>query len=302
MINTKVVNFVNKYKERIDLAIAQELANRLTEVKAISPHLVPILSAMQELSSGGKRLRGLLTILGYQLAGQKVDKEIIKAAAVMEIFHLGLLIQDDVMDEDHLRRGVKTIHSRYTDRRVGESVGMLAGDYTFGWGMETLSGLSLPPKRVNAGMAIWGKYFTRVGYGQTLDVIDIADDRTILQILAIKSGEYSCVLPLVIGATLGGGENNLLERLRSYAMELGWVFQLRDDWLGMYGESIKTGKPAGEQEAKGKKTFATMYGKERTESAIKEHLMIGKDILRGFSSKYGEVMNELLEWMATREN
>lgn len=282
-----LLDFIGKYKERVDQGIATELEKRLQEVRIISPHLVPVLQAMQELSVGGKRLRAMLTILGYELAGRKVDDEVIKAAVVMEIFHLGLLIQDDFMDRDLVRRGVKTLIARYEDPHTGNFISMLAGDYTFGWGIENLSALKLPAKRVNSAMAVWGKYFTRVGYGQTLDGLDIADDETILKILAIKSGEYSCVLPLLLGATLGGASKDLLSNLEKYGMELGWVFQLRDDWLGYDKDMAKEGK----------KTFATMYGKEKTEEAIAEHMTKGKELSMG-----NEILEALVEWMGTREN
>jgi geranylgeranyl diphosphate synthase type I len=292
-----LVDFLGKYKERVDAEIAAEIERRLAEVKEISPHLVPVVEAMKELSVGGKRLRAMLTILGYELAGGKVNDEVIKAAGVMELFHLGLLVQDDFMDRDILRRGVRTVYARYADQHVGDSMAMLAGDITFGWGMEILARLDLPAERLNKAIGVWGKYFTRVGYGQMLDGKDIADDETILQILQIKSGEYSCVLPLLLGATLGGAKPELLENLEKYGMELGWVFQLRDDWLGMWGESAKTGKPAGEQEKKGKKTFATMHGRERAEAAIAEHMKLASELATG-----NKVLRGLVEWMGTREN
>lgn len=289
-----LVDFLGKYKEPVDRGIAKELDKRLAEVEEISPHLVPVVAAMKELSVGGKRLRAMLTILGYELAGGEVNDEVIRAATVMELFHLGLLIQDDFMDRDQLRRGVKTVYVRYSDQHVGDGMAMLAGDITFGWGMEIFANLKsqISNSQIVGAMGVWGKYFTRVGYGQMLDGQDIADDRTILQILQIKSGEYSCVLPLLLGATLGGGKKELLDNLEKYGMELGWVFQLRDDYLGYEKDMAKAGK----------KTFATMNGKEKTEAAIAKHMMIGKDLLRGFSSKYRELMEGLLEWMGTREN
>lgn len=284
-------DFIEKYKERVDQEIAQALDRRLAEARSISFHLVPVLQAMRELSLGGKRLRAMLTIMGYELAGKKMNGEVIKAAAVMEIFHLGLLIQDDFMDRDMVRRGVATIIARYDDQHVGDFVSMLAGDYTFGWGIENLSALKLPAKRVNAAMAVWGKYFTRVGYGQTLDGLNIADDETILQILAIKSGEYSCVLPLLLGAALAGAGKTLMDRLEKYGMELGWVFQLRDDWLGYDKDMAK----------KGKKTFATMYGKKKTEEAIGKYMKAAKHGLQG-QSLQAQLMCSLVEWVGTRKN
>ena len=289
-MNKHLTEFIAKYKEPVDQGIAEELEKRLAEVREISPHLVPVLEAMKELSVGGKRLRAMLVILGYQLSGQEHGigkQEIVKAGVVMEIFHLGLMIQDDFMDRDVTRRGVPSMIARYDNPHVGNFVSMLAGDYTFGWGIENLSALKLPAKHVNVAMAVWGKYFTRVGYGQTLDGLDIADDETILKILAIKSGEYSCVLPLLLGATLGGADKELLDRLEKIGMELGWIFQLRDDYLGYDKDMAK----------KGKKTYATMYGKEKTQEAIREHMAEARLL-----ANKDEVLSELAEWLGTREN
>ena len=295
-MNTVLSNFIGKYKEWVDSGIEEELEKRLTEVKEISPHLVPILEAMKELSVGGKRLRAMLTLLGYQLVGKEIDDETIRAGVVMEIFHLGLLIQDDFMDRDTMRRGVPTMIARFEDKHVGNFVSMLAGDYTFGWGMEIITNLKFSNSQIVGAMKVWGKYFTRVGYGQTLDGLAIADDATILKILAIKSGEYSCVLPLLFGATLGKADQDMLMNLEEYGMELGWVFQLRDDWLAEYGESEKTGKPVGNDSREGKRTFATMNGREKTEEAIAEHMKNGIEKAMG-----NEILEGLIEWMGTRE-
>jgi len=298
-------DLIKKYKPLVDAEIEGELERRLEEVKDISLELVKIVEAMRELSVGGKRLRALLVILGYELTGAKTAplQDIVKAGMVMELFHLGLLIQDDVMDRDNLRRGVTTIHSRYSDLHLGEAVAMCAGDFTFGWGMEILSNQeSVISNQSRLGaMQVWGKYFYRVGYGQVLDVMKTADEGKLLQILALKSGEYSCVLPLLLGATLGGASEELKEQLTKYGMELGWVFQLRDDWLGEYGDSGKTGKPVGNDSREGKKTLATMYGKERLEKEIKKHMELAAESLQGLTLKV-DVLTELVEWVGTRES
>ena len=289
--------YFEKYKPQIDWEIKWELEKRLAEVTDISPQLVSVVLAMSELAAGGKRMRGLLTILGYELAGGKDEKEIVKAAVVMELFHLGLLIQDDVMDRDELRRGVKTIHVRYPDLHLGEAVANCAGDLTFGWGMEIISKLNIQSSKVVAAMSVWGKYFARVGYGQILDVMKVADQTTLLNILALKSGEYSCVLPLLMGATLGGAQAELLDKLTRYGMELGWVFQLRDDWLADFGESQKTGKPVGNDRREGKKTLATMYGREKLEEEIVWHTKRAR-----VEAGEEKMLLALVEWAGTREN
>lgn len=299
-----LASLIGKYKPQIDKGIEEELARRLIEVKSLSPHLSPVIEAMIELSRGGKRMRGLLTILGYRLAGEdkSEEAEIIKAAVVMELFHLGLLIHDDVMDNDVLRRGVATVQARYEPRHIGESVAMCAGDLTFGYGMEIVAGLEISPERVKKAIQVWGRYFSRVGYGQVLDVTKVADEASLLAILSLKSGEYSCVLPLVFGATLAGNDSELIKKLTEYGMELGWVFQLRDDYLAEWGESSKTGKPVGNDSREGKHSFALLYGREKLLSEISRHVSLAKDSLQGREFEDKEVLFEIVDWLASRDN
>ena len=301
MSRRELIQYVEKYKARIDEGIAEELVKRAEEAKEISPHLTPIIEAMTELSKGGKRVRGILVILGYELAGGEVNDEVVRAAVTMELFHLGLLIQDDWMDRDKFRRGVKTIHVRYEDKHLGGSVAVLAGDYTYGWVVEMLSGLNIASERTNKAMGVWGKYFSRVGYGQTLDMMveqrGDSSKEEVMKVLALKSGEYSCVLPLQFGASLGDGPLGLMQELEKYGMELGLVFQLRDDWLAEYGDRSKTGKPMGNDSREGKRTLATMYGRERLEKEMARHVELGTKLAKG-----NKVMEGLVSWLATREN
>lgn len=283
----RLKDYIAKYKPLIDKGIEEEIARRLVEAGEFGTELEKVISAMQEISVGGKRMRGILTILGYQLSGGSPSHEAsaIKAAVAMELFHLGLLIQDDWMDRDPVRRDVKTVHTRYTDPHEGNFVAMLAGDYTFGWAIEILAGLDLPPDMVNAAMKIWGKYFTRVGYGQTLDGLNTASEDSILKILEVKSGEYSVCLPLLLGASLGGGDKNLLDQLEKYGMEVGLAFQLRDDYLGYEKDMAKAGK----------KTYATMHGLEATEKEIEEHVELGLAL-----AGENQVMRELALWVGLK--
>ena len=294
-----LADLVGTYKPLIDAEIEEELGRRLAEVGDISPELVKVVTAMRELSHGGKRMRGLLTILGYQIAGvsKESECEIVRAAVIMELFHLGLLIHDDIMDRDDLRRGVATVHARYGDRHSGEAMAICAGDLTFGWGMEILSSkCKVESIKLVEAFKVWGKYFSRVGYGQMLDVLQVADEASLLQILALKSGEYSCVLPLLFGATLGGAKPELIKNLTEYGMELGWVFQLRDDYLAEWGDSSKTGKPVGNDAREGKHSFALMYGKEKLEQEIKRHAELAK------GATEDDTLREIVDWMANRNN
>ena len=269
MSKVKALEFVRDWRELGDQGISAFLADKKKEMGSVSPHLEKVWQAIKELSIGGKRLRGALTYLGYLMAGgeAKHKEVVIKAGVAMEIFHLGLLIQDDFMDRDQSRRGVKTVHARHKDPHMGAVTAILAGDYCYAWTSEILSGIgSVSPSRVLQAVEVWSKYFRRVGYGQTLDMLvgERGEEKReeILQVLSIKSGEYSCVLPILLGASLAGAETKLIKKFTELGLQLGWAFQIRDDILGMFGQDEVTGKPTGSDLREGKQTLLVLKARD----------------------------------------
>ena len=84
----------------------------------------------------------------------------------------------------------------------------------------------------------------------------------ILQVLSIKSGEYSCVLPILLGASLAGAETKLIKKFTELGLQLGWAFQIRDDILGMFGQDEVTGKPTGSDLREGKQTLLVLKARD----------------------------------------
>src|SRR5690606_1307811 len=83
-----------------------------------------------------------------------------------------------------------------------------------------------------------------------------------LRIASLKSARYSVVRPLVIGATLAGADDEQLGTLHRFGHPLGLAFQLRDDVLGVFGDSDRTGKPAGDDLREGKRTLLVALTRE----------------------------------------
>jgi geranylgeranyl diphosphate synthase type I len=87
-----------------------------------------------------------------------------------------------------------------------------------------------------------------------------------------------------------------MDKLYKYGMELGWVFQLRDDFLAEWGDSSKTGKPVGNDSREGKHSFAMMYGKDKLLSEIDRHVELAKSIVEE------PILHEIVQWVASRDN
>ncbi|MDX3242622.1 polyprenyl synthetase family protein [Streptomyces sp. ME18-1-4] len=214
-------------------------------------HLVKLL---EEFMVGGKRIRPILTVLGWQAAGGENDlTTVVRVAASLEMFHAFALIHDDIMDDSDTRRGRPTIHrilagKRGDDRteRFGMGGAVLLGDLAFAWSDDLLHTADLTPAQSAAVLPILAEMRTEVMLGQYLDLRatgELTDDvDATLTVNRYKTAKYTVERPLHIGAALAGADAPTLAACTAFALPLGEAFQLRDDLLGVYGEIRDTGK------------------------------------------------------------
>ncbi|MBR5623785.1 polyprenyl synthetase family protein [bacterium] len=222
-------------------------------------------------TAGGKCLRGNLVLLGFEAAGGDLSKapSLCKAAAAIELFQSGILMHDDIIDGDALRRGKSSMHVEFAgflkDRNIsrpektGESMAICLGDIALMLTFALLNETECPPEILRRVNVYWGCEFAKVGAAEMEDTYlsgaqELPGVERILALYRGKTAGYTFTLPLLTGAMLVGADEKLLERLREYALALGVLFQVKDDELGIYGDAEKLGKPVGSDIREGKKT------------------------------------------------
>lgn len=256
------------------LGIAERVERRLDDLvtaetarwSALAPELAAPFDSLRTLVlSGGKRLRPAFCYWGWIGAGgAPEDQRVIDAGAAFELLHAFALFHDDVMDGSATRRGVRTTHLSFADRheasawrgearRFGEGVAILVGDLAFVYADDLLRGAS------PAAWALWNELRIELNVGQYLDIVGTAsgerDRASAERISRYKSGKYTVERPLHLGAALAAPDRaGLLDELSAYGLPLGDAFQLRDDVLGAFGDSERTGKPVGDDLREGKPT------------------------------------------------
>ena len=222
----------------------------------------------------GKMVRGGLLLLGHEMhaagGGRAAPRPVLRAAAAMEIIHSSLLIHDDIMDNDRLRRGGRTIFAQYEQagRRAravdpaafGRSMGICAGDVGYFLAWEILSGLAVDAERKVELLALVSRELSYVGLAQMQDVAFSAFPRIpsrddVLALYIYKTARYTFALPLMAGALIAGAPAAERRRLCELGERLGVIFQVRDDELGIFGSEAETGKPVGSDIREGKKTL-----------------------------------------------
>jgi len=217
-----------------------------------------------------KRLRASLMIAGYQLLdGTNYDK-ILDASLSIELVHTALLIHDDIMDQDEIRRGDLTTHKQYERQHsqqlnhgesthYGISQALNTGDIALLLGHQILAQSDFEPeirlKAVNRLLS--GAIHT--GYGQGFDMYleakGKAAETDIIDLHTAKTAIYTYENPLHIGAILANADKKTLNILSRFAIPAGIGFQLQDDILGLFGDPKKTGKAADSDLKQGKMTL-----------------------------------------------
>lgn len=240
------------------------------------------------LQRGGKRMRGALTIAGYEMCGGKDELMIVKAARAIEMVHAYILIVDDFQDRSPVRRGGPTAHimlSEYHERHnlgqdsehFGEAIAMnaaLAGNHE---ALIVLGNLDVDPKLRVKALEMINHSMVITAHGQTHDifneVVAEVDEQEVEQVSEWKTAHYSFLNPLHIGMILAGADSHTLESIEDWAMHSGSAFQITDDLLGTFGEEFESGKSPLDDMKEGKRTLLTVYALKHAPPADKNFLI-----------------------------
>ncbi|MFM6982162.1 MAG: polyprenyl synthetase family protein [Microbacteriaceae bacterium] len=283
---------------RIDTVVS----SRRPEMDQISANTLPLVDIAAGLLSGGKRFRAQLAYWGWRASVLADDpsavldahpgKHTVETLATgLEIFHAAALVHDDVIDKSDTRRGKPAAHRRletlHEDQQLagsraefGAAGAILLGDLLLAWSDDLFleTALSVDPRDQNALRTELRTMRCDVTAGQYLDIYESVAWRNVAeadalkraqQVVIYKSAKYSMEAPLVLGAIIGGAQRTLIESLRAFALPLGFAFQLRDDLLGVYGDSEQTGKPAGDDLREGKRTILMAFARRNADRSTR---------------------------------
>ena len=199
---------------------------------ALTPELGDLAEAVHYALSGGKRVRAVLCLATAEAAGADPERAL-PAAAALELVHAFSLVHDDLpaLDDDDVRRGRPSAHLRF-----GEGAALLAGDALFAEAVRLALAYPAPDvarEIVQASLAMIG--------GQYLDVTGLAVDADTVNRLktgALFAASIGC------GLLVAGVAEREQGSWRSFAAELGALFQLVDDILDGDGYAAMHGVEA----------------------------------------------------------
>lgn len=240
--------------EPADQALQETLKSHVPYIEQVSGYII---------FSGGKRLRPVLYLLAAAAAGGQGQA---RQAAIFEYLHAATLLHDDVVDEAGLRRGRPAARTKY-----GNDAVILVGDFLFSKSY-SLAAEVADHRFVNA----LTDCTTLMAEGQVLELLFTgdyelaeADYRRVIQAKTAVLIAASCQM----GAIFAGAEDEMIQALYIYGMELGMAFQMVDDALDYVGTEHEFGKPVGHDLAEGKITLPFIFARENCDPSQRGHLL-----------------------------
>ena len=208
------------------------------------------------------------------------DPECVRLAASFEMLHAALLVHDDVVDRDWLRRGMPTVGElfrrdaaragapEHEAEHAGASAAILAGDLLLAGALRLATTCASDPARCRAVADVVFDAVTASAAGELDDVLlslhrfgaEHPGVQDILDMERLKTATYSFEAPLRAGALLAGAPADVAERLAQAGAMLGVGYQVVDDVLGTFGDPGLTGKSVDADLRSGKATVLTAHG------------------------------------------
>lgn len=245
-----LVDLTKADMERVNQLILSKAGSDVQMIPEVAEHLI---------SSGGKRLRPMLTIASAALYGYQGDNHI-KLATSVEFLHTATLLHDDVVDESDLRRGKSTARMIW-----GNQASVLVGDFLLGQAFRMMVDVgSLDALDILSSAA------SIIAEGEVMQLaaaknLDTTEDEHFAVIKAKTAALFSAAAE--VGPVIADASRTDRAALRSYGMNLGLAFQLIDDALDYGGSSKDLGKNVGDDFREGKVTLPVILAYRRGTAA-----------------------------------
>ncbi|SIR59731.1 geranylfarnesyl diphosphate synthase [Natronorubrum thiooxidans] len=187
--------------------------------------------------------------------------DIMDAAVSVEVIQSFTLIHDDIMDDDDLRRGVPAVHKEYDLETA-----ILAGDTLYSKAFEIMLETGAKPERAVEALEILATTCTKICEGQSLDVTfenraEVSPDEYLEMVEQKTAVLYAASASLP--AILLGADDETIDALYGYGLDIGRAFQIQDDVLDLTVPSEKLGKQRGSDLVENKQTLITVHARSQ---------------------------------------
>jgi geranylgeranyl diphosphate synthase type II len=274
---------------------------------AFGPEYVELWEVLEKNTVGGKRFRPRMVFCAYQSLGGDDLEAAACIGAAFELLHTALIVHDDVIDHDFIRRGIPNISGSYRDRALkrgagdreaehkGISAAVIAGDLALFNAYRLIDRSGVDDVTRTRLVEVMDDALFASAAGELIDVdfshlaaMPRVDD--ILTMERLKTAVYSFECPLQAGAILAGASEEIVTTLADFGREIGVAYQIVDDLLGVFGAESETGKTTIGDLREGKRTVLISYATGTREWPEIEQLVGKPDLTEAEASRVREVL------------
>jgi len=261
-----------KYLEENATLINEELdlilSEFLNETKKTNIKLLPFALGLLNSTRGGKRIRGVLLKLGFEIASgsPNLRNDVLRVASALEILHTAFLIHDDIMDKSEERRGQPSLY-----KLLGIPQAINVGDIGLYLPIKLISEANFLGEVKIKAINFLSEMVINTGFGQ---ILDVEEDKSEIEFIRLyKTAKYTVAGPLQMGAILAGMDPTSPEfrGIKEFGEKLGIAFQIQDDILDKEIADIETAKKeALKYTAEAKEMIDDITGNARFKIILKE--------------------------------
>ena len=280
---------------QVDAVLARFFSLAKNRAAALGPQYVRLWETLEANTSGGKRFRPRMVMAAYQALGGTDAEAAAYVGAAFELLHTALIVHDDVIDRDFVRRGVPNISGAYRDWAIsngaseraaehsGISAAVIAGDLALFNAYRLIDRSGVRDVVRFRLLEVMDEALFASAAGELIDVdFALADDvprvDDILTMERLKTAVYTFEGPLQAGAILAGAGHDVVETLGDFGRDIGIAYQIVDDLLGVFGASADTGKTTIGDLREGKRTVLIAYASTTADWAAVSDLFGCEDL------------------------
>jgi geranylgeranyl diphosphate synthase type II len=270
------------YRAQVDAVLDGFFDEAKARASRIGEAYLLLWQTLEANTIGGKRFRPRMVMTAYEgLGGERLETAA-HVGAAFELLHTALIVHDDVIDRDFVRRGVLNVSGSYRERAQtagipipaaehrGMSVGVVAGDLALSGAYRLIERSPVHPITKTRLLDLLEEAVFASAAGELMDVdfslnVSAASVDEVLAMERLKTAVYSFEVPLKAGAVLAGRDEPTVELLGEVGRDLGIAYQIVDDILGVFGDSQSTGKTTLGDLREGKRTVLMAYAATRPE-------------------------------------
>lgn len=282
-------------QEPVDAVLSRFFLLARSRAHRLGSRYLTLWETLEANTRGGKRFRPLMVISAYEAHGGQDPEAAAHLGAAFELLHTALIVHDDVIDRDFVRRGSPNVSGSYRDEATtvglstpvaehrGISAAVIAGDLALSGAHRLLEGIGASDEVRARLLTLLDEAVFASAAGELADVDfslmpGLPSVEEVLEMERLKTAVYSFEAPLQAGAVLAGAGDAAVNALGEFGRCIGIAYQIVDDLLGVFGSEGQTGKTTLGDLREGKRTVLIAHA-ARTECWPEIEALIGDEHL-----------------------